>query len=702
MATEHFCLRWNNHQSTLVSVFDNLLESGTLVDCTLAADGRYLKAHKVVLSACSPYLGMLLSQHYDKHPIIILKDVKFEELKAMLDYMYRGEVNISQEQLSTFLKAAETLQIKGLTDAGSDEGNGLQSNRPPSSNSTTSANEDPQSPGPPGDGGSSPGPRKRKRNKHGDDGEGDSASKISLSEGSDRLSATSVGSPSAKSGSVKREPGDGDGDGQLSVDESGEVMMMSRPGPSNGGTNNKAPWILSADSSGEEMQLTPQDGQLGLGNQEIITLDQENKSELEGVEILNEKITPSNRRMEAPPVHSWDEENSQSSHIYPRIVYNTDRSGEGELIIPDSLEEQDPIVNRLTKNVCSTTKTNSAITQPDKSQTKVVINVRSDLKETNNYVSKKNQDTSSLINKTANNQFPKRREGMSESLNQKYLIKLVPCSKTSVSDKSNLKVEQIKKKTFDITTKYRSILPATKDVQRKYTESSVPTSSTPTSTSSFENAKTSSGTNQPTVFSVPQQIQVGQIRNQSPSLISIQQPLQGNQMIRPPNVLAYPQNVQSSQMSNVNSSVLSLAPQFTISPMQIGNNQMPFANTTLQAGGFQNNPYRVSQSQQTGKNQNSVLTRQAQPVLQPVYVTPNVINSCQTSSQFLPSTVQYNFNQPFQPNFGVAIPQSQPNVMTPTSAASSSSQTSGQSVLMKTSSNFTHTKVTNVLRKEHQ
>lgn len=53
---QQFCLRWNNHQSTIVSVFDNLLESQTLVDCTLAADGQYLKAHKVVLSACSPYL----------------------------------------------------------------------------------------------------------------------------------------------------------------------------------------------------------------------------------------------------------------------------------------------------------------------------------------------------------------------------------------------------------------------------------------------------------------------------------------------------------------------------------------------------------------------------------------------------------------------------------------------------------------------
>lgn len=59
----------------------------------------------------------MLSSHHEKHPILILKDIKFQELKAMLDYMYRGEVNISQEQLCTFLKAAESLQIKGLTES---------------------------------------------------------------------------------------------------------------------------------------------------------------------------------------------------------------------------------------------------------------------------------------------------------------------------------------------------------------------------------------------------------------------------------------------------------------------------------------------------------------------------------------------------------------------------------------------------------
>lgn len=55
---QQFCLRWNNHQSTLISVFDTLLENGTLVDCTLAAEGKFLRAHKVVLSACSPFFAV--------------------------------------------------------------------------------------------------------------------------------------------------------------------------------------------------------------------------------------------------------------------------------------------------------------------------------------------------------------------------------------------------------------------------------------------------------------------------------------------------------------------------------------------------------------------------------------------------------------------------------------------------------------------
>lgn len=62
-----------------------------------------------------------------------MKDVKFQELRAMMDYMYRGEVNISQDQLAALLKAAESLQIKGLSDSrggNSGSGNNNSTNMP--------------------------------------------------------------------------------------------------------------------------------------------------------------------------------------------------------------------------------------------------------------------------------------------------------------------------------------------------------------------------------------------------------------------------------------------------------------------------------------------------------------------------------------------------------------------------------------------
>ncbi|CAH0393410.1 unnamed protein product [Bemisia tabaci] len=114
--SQRFCLRWNNHQSNLLSVFDQLLHDESFVDVTLAVEGQFLKAHKMVLSACSPYFQALFTGHPDKHPIVILKDVPFADMRSLLDFMYRGEVSVDQDRLTAFLKVAETLRIKGLTE----------------------------------------------------------------------------------------------------------------------------------------------------------------------------------------------------------------------------------------------------------------------------------------------------------------------------------------------------------------------------------------------------------------------------------------------------------------------------------------------------------------------------------------------------------------------------------------------------------
>lgn len=113
---QQFCLRWNNYQNNLTSCFDQLLQSKSFVDVTLACDGQSLKAHKVVLSACSPYFQSLLMENPCQHPIVIIRDVKYCDLKAAVDFMYRGEINVSQDQIAALLKVADTLKIRGLTD----------------------------------------------------------------------------------------------------------------------------------------------------------------------------------------------------------------------------------------------------------------------------------------------------------------------------------------------------------------------------------------------------------------------------------------------------------------------------------------------------------------------------------------------------------------------------------------------------------
>lgn len=95
-----------------------LLEHEDLVDVTLAVEGRLLKAHKMVLSVCSPYFKELFKSNPCQHPIVFMKDVSYVAMSDLLQFMYQGEVQVSQDNLTTFIKTAEALQIKGLTGDG--------------------------------------------------------------------------------------------------------------------------------------------------------------------------------------------------------------------------------------------------------------------------------------------------------------------------------------------------------------------------------------------------------------------------------------------------------------------------------------------------------------------------------------------------------------------------------------------------------
>jgi len=95
--------------------FREIREEKDLFDCTLSCGVRQLKAHKLILSACSPFFRTILRQNQHQHPLLYLKGVEYSDLQAVLDFMYHGEVNIAQEELNSFLAVAEDLQVKGLT-----------------------------------------------------------------------------------------------------------------------------------------------------------------------------------------------------------------------------------------------------------------------------------------------------------------------------------------------------------------------------------------------------------------------------------------------------------------------------------------------------------------------------------------------------------------------------------------------------------
>ncbi|XP_059089238.1 broad-complex core protein isoforms 1/2/3/4/5-like isoform X22 [Tigriopus californicus] len=130
-STDKFCLRWNDFETNISAAFKELRQDKDFFDVTLTVDddpNHVLQAHKVILSACSPFFrNVLLRQNAamgvagfsHPHPLVYLRGVSYEDLKHIIDFMYYGEVNVAQDDLQAFLQVAEDLKVKGLTQADS-------------------------------------------------------------------------------------------------------------------------------------------------------------------------------------------------------------------------------------------------------------------------------------------------------------------------------------------------------------------------------------------------------------------------------------------------------------------------------------------------------------------------------------------------------------------------------------------------------
>ena len=86
-------------------------------DVTLVSDDQtQFKAHKIVLSACSPVFEKIIESNPIQHPLIYLRGIKSHELESILQFMYLGEGRFYQERMGEFFKVAKDLQVKDIVD----------------------------------------------------------------------------------------------------------------------------------------------------------------------------------------------------------------------------------------------------------------------------------------------------------------------------------------------------------------------------------------------------------------------------------------------------------------------------------------------------------------------------------------------------------------------------------------------------------
>ena len=105
--SEKFCLKWNDFQQNIVGSFSDLWRDPDFSDVTLVCEEDHqIEAHRIILTACSPFFSKVLKSNKHSHPMIYLRGLKAKDLKAIVDFIYLGEANIYQEDLDAFLALA--------------------------------------------------------------------------------------------------------------------------------------------------------------------------------------------------------------------------------------------------------------------------------------------------------------------------------------------------------------------------------------------------------------------------------------------------------------------------------------------------------------------------------------------------------------------------------------------------------------------
>lgn len=105
-------IKWYNFHQVLGFNLNKFWKEKKYCDVTICVEGKLIPAHRVILASCSPYFEQMVDT--SEHLLIQLVGAKYDDVIAILELAYKGEVDIAHGSFKRFMKTATELKIKGV------------------------------------------------------------------------------------------------------------------------------------------------------------------------------------------------------------------------------------------------------------------------------------------------------------------------------------------------------------------------------------------------------------------------------------------------------------------------------------------------------------------------------------------------------------------------------------------------------------
>ena len=110
---EQYNLSWHTYSEHHQEMMQNMLICDDFKDVTLISDDKKsVKAHRNILSVCSPVFKKIFQMEINNHPVIYLRGIKYSEIKSILQFIYLGETKACKDSLNDLLLIAKNFEIE--------------------------------------------------------------------------------------------------------------------------------------------------------------------------------------------------------------------------------------------------------------------------------------------------------------------------------------------------------------------------------------------------------------------------------------------------------------------------------------------------------------------------------------------------------------------------------------------------------------